>query len=134
MLLQSDSKYALRTFASKRMRCNVPNAPKPNSTALRYCSGVGWYGRREILSLSVLRWSTVLFELNELIGGTRYRFVVTMLIVGALVAWQVQHVQGTVRVQQSDGSAKIYKNITVRVRSTDMRLIEKRRDDPLYGG
>jgi len=76
----------------------------------------------------------VLFELNELIGGTRYRFVVTMLIVGALVAWQVQHVQGTVRVQQSDGSAKIYKNITVRVRSTDMRLIEKRRDDPLYGG
>ena len=72
----------------------------------------------------ILCSSIVSFEVDELMGGTRYRFLVTMLIVGVLVGWASPAcARGTVRVQQSDGSAKIYKNVTVRVRGTEMRLI-----------
>jgi len=54
----------------------------------------------------------------------RFRFLASALFVGVFVASTTPACAlGTLRVQQHDGSVKVYNHVAVRVRGTDMRLI-----------
>ena len=52
------------------------------------------------------------------------RLLASVLFAGVIIASTTPAcAMGTLRVQQHDGSVKVYKNVAVRVRGTDMRLI-----------